>query len=153
MNKKCCFVGHSHEYYTDDIYNRLTIYIAKLFIEEKISEFLVGNYGRFNKLAAKAVRNVKRYYPKVKLNLVIPYPIPEINCDENYYLENYYDNIIVADIPLNLPEEEAIIKCNQYMISYSDILVCYMKHLRSKTATAVEYAKNKKDIQIVNMAY
>ena len=153
MNKRCCFLGHSHEYYTDDIYNMLTVYIAKLFIEEKISEFWVGNYGRFDELAAKAVRNAKKYYPFIKLNLVVPYPIPEIDCDKKYYWENYYDNIIVADIPLNIPKEEAIVKCNQYMISHSDILVCYMKHLCSKTATALEYAKNKKDIQIVNMAY
>ena len=72
MNKRCCFAGHGKICPTDDISDNLANLIEKLITEENVSDFWVGNYGDFDKLSAKAVRNLKVKYPNIQLNLVIP---------------------------------------------------------------------------------
>ena len=78
MNKRCCFAGHSKIYHTDDIYDNLVNHIEKLIVEEKVSEFWVGNYGSFDGLSAKAVRNLKEKYPDIVLMADMPIPLMKI---------------------------------------------------------------------------
>ena len=74
----------------------------------------------------------------------------------NYINDNYkelyinnYDNIIVADIPQSTPKNLQIIKTNQYMINNSDILICYVSQTFGGAAKTLEYAKSKKNINIM----
>ena len=96
MHKRCCFAGHSKIYHTDEIYDNLVNLIEKLITEENVSEFWIGNYGSFDGLSAKAVRNLKEKYPDVQLNLVIPYLTSDINEYKELYYEKY-DHILMAD--------------------------------------------------------
>lgn len=149
MNKICCFAGHSELYDTEKIYMRLVSKLDELIEKENVNEFWVGNYGTFDKLSAKAVRELKRKHKQIQLNLVIPYLTSEINeLKELYY--NNYDNIIVADIPEKTPKKVQIIKCNQYMVTKSQFLICYVKHLWGGAAKTLEYA-NGKNINIINI--
>ena len=66
MHKRCCFAGHSKIYHTNEIYDNLVNLIEKLITEENVSEFWVGNYGSFDGLSAKAVRNLKEKYPHIE---------------------------------------------------------------------------------------
>ena len=113
MSKRCCFAGHSKIYHTDDIYDNLVNLIEKLIIEEDVSEFWVGNYGNFDGLSAKAVRNLKEKYPDIQLNLVIPYLTSNINEYKELYYEKY-DNILMADLPDQTPKKFQILKWNRY---------------------------------------
>ncbi len=98
MEKVCCFAGHSNIYYTDEHYKSLSEKIENLIINENVTEFRVGNYGAFDRLCAKAVRELKKKYTYINLILVIPYLTSEINNNKEYY-ENNYDAILVAEIP------------------------------------------------------
>ena len=59
MRAICCFAGHSELYDTGEIYKHLLSVIEDLITAENICEFWVGNYGAFDKLSAKAVRELK----------------------------------------------------------------------------------------------
>ena len=150
MRRICCFAGHSEIYGKEDVYAKLLSVIENLISEENINEFLVGNYGEFDKLAAKAVRALKERYSDIQLTLVIPYLTSEINeYREQYYRS--YDNILLADIPEKIPEKLRIIKTNQYMIRNAEVLVCYVKHSFGGAAKTLEYAENTAHIKVINL--
>ena len=73
MKRRSCFAGHSKLYNTEEIYAELVKHIERLITEENVSEFMVGNYGNFDSLSAKAVRSLKPNHPEISLVLVIPY--------------------------------------------------------------------------------
>lgn len=151
MSKICCFAGHSQLYCYDDIYKKCLSVIDNLISTENIYEFWVGNYGDFDKLASKAVRELKEKNKEIKLNLIIPYLTTEINQYKELFYKNY-DNILIADIPENSPKKIQIIKSNQYMINSSHILVCYVKHSYGGALKTLEYAIKQNKIQIINLA-
>ncbi len=93
---RCCFAGHS-QIYGADIKAQVIDVVRSLIIDSGVSEFWVGNYGQFDKIAASAVRSLKQELPTISLSLVIPYLTQEINeYREEYYKD--YDSIIMADI-------------------------------------------------------
>ena len=147
----CSFAGHSELYDTGEIYAHLLSVVEDLITTENISEFWVGNYGAFDKLSAKAVRELKIKYPDVQLNLVIPYLTTEINEYKELYYKDY-DNILVADIPEKTPKKVQIIKGNQYMVKNSQVLVCYVEHSWGGAAKTHEFAQKQKNIRIINLA-
>jgi len=146
----CCFAGHSKLYDAEEIYEHLLYVIENLISVENIGEFWVGNYGDFDKLCAKAVREVKVKYPNIQLNLVIPYLTSEINEYKESYYKNY-DNILVADMPEKTPKKARIIKCNQYMVINSQVLVCYVKYSWGGAVKTLEYAQKRSGIKIINL--
>ena len=151
MEKICCFAGHSKLYNTDTVYRQLITTVDGLIKRENIKEFWVGNYGVFDKLSAKAVTELKREYPEIRLSLVIPYLTLEINKYKKSYYKNY-DNILMADIPSKTPKKAQIIKCNQYMIKNASFLVCYVKNSWGGAVKTFEYAQKKKNMRIINLA-
>ena len=151
MKNICCFAGHSELYCAGDVYEKLLSVIESLITTKGVSEFWVGNYGAFDKLSAKAVRELKIKYPEIQLNLVIPYLTREINeYKEQYYKD--YDNILIADMPEKTPKKLQIIKSNQYMVRSSRFLVCYAKHSFGGTAKTLEYSSKRENIEIIKLA-
>lgn len=149
MTKICCFAGH-RDTYCVDLEKRIKEKLMVL-IEEGVKTFWVGHYGRFDKMAAQVVRELKQCYSDVNLVLVIPYLTKEINHERQYYYENY-DAILLADIPFNTPKRFAIEKCNQYMVDNCQYLICYVCTSFGGAAKTLAYAEKKKDIQIVNLS-
>lgn len=150
LNKTCCFAGHSEIYSPEEIYDKLTEIIEKLIITENIKDFMVGNYGNFDKLSAKAVRKLKEKYPDIRLNLVVPYLTKEINEYKEMYYKNY-DCILMADICEKTPKNLRIIKCNEYMVKKSDCIICYVNRSYGGAAKTLEFAEKQKNIRIFNM--
>ncbi len=149
-NKVCCFAGHRDVYDAENVLTALKNKIEELITKENVTEFWVGNYGRFDGLAATCVRSLKTKYKGIKLVLVIPYITKQLNEYKEQYYEKY-DKILMADIPISTPQQLKIIKCNEYMVSESDYLTCYVKHSWGGAAKTLEYAQ-KRNIQIINMA-
>lgn len=150
MKRRCCFAGHSKLYNTDEIYAELIKHIERLIVEENVSEFMVGNYGNFDSLSAKAVRHFKHKYPEISLVLVIPYLTKTINEYKEMYYKNF-DTILMADIPENIPQKLRILKCNEYMVNNSDFLICCIEHSGGAYKT-LEFAEKKINIEIINIA-
>ena len=152
MNKKCCFAGHSTIYSNEKIYNDLIKVIEQLITEKNVCEFYVGNYGDFDGLCARVVRNLKKEkFPHIELNLVVPYITIDINEYKEVYYKNY-DNILMADIPISTPHRLRIIKCNEYMVQKCNYIICYIKHSWGGARKTFEYAQKRKNISIINIA-
>ena len=77
--KSCFFIGHRET--SEAIYPTLYAAVEQHILEYGVTEFIVGHYGVFDRLAASAVKAAKHLYPDVKLILLLPYhpaerPIP-----------------------------------------------------------------------------
>lgn len=151
MRKICCFSGHSELYDTNIIYKNIIYSVEKLITDNDIREFWVGDYGAFDRLASKAVRELKGKYTEIQLKLVIPYITKRINDNKEIYYKDY-DDIFIADIPEKTPHKLQIIKCNQYMINNSAFLICYVEHSYGGASKTLEFAKKNEKLQIINLA-
>lgn len=152
MANICCFAGHSEIYGERDIISENLYKIAKnLIINKNVSEFWTGNYGAFDGISAHVVRELKKEFPDIQINLVIPYLTKDINEYKEQYYKNY-DNIIMAEIPEKTPNSCQILKCNQYMVNCSKFLICYVKHSWGGAAKTLEFAQKQKHIKIYNLA-
>lgn len=149
MGNVCCFAGHSQIY--DEFQDRLKYEIEQLILNKGVNEFLVGNYGVFDRTAARIVRELKSVYENIKLYLVLPYTTKEINDNRNQYYEDF-DRLITAEIPEKTPARYRIIKCNEYMVNESDFLISHVKYSWGGAAKTLEFAKKKKHIEIINIS-
>ena len=87
--KSCFFIGHRET--SEAIYPTLYAAVEQHILEYGVTEFIVGHYGVFDRLAASAVKAAKHLYPDVKLILLLPYhpaerPIPTPDGFDNTFL-------------------------------------------------------------------
>lgn len=78
----CFFIGHRET--SDSIFPALVQAVERHVTEYGVTEFIVGHYGNFDRLAARAVLKAKEHHPQVTLFLLLPYhpadqsvPVPE----------------------------------------------------------------------------
>ena len=88
--KSCFFIGHREA--SSELLPILTQVVEKHVCEYGVTDFIVGGYGGFDHLAAKAVISLKQQYPQITLSLLIPYHPAERpietppGFDNTYYL-------------------------------------------------------------------
>lgn len=129
------FCGHRDVYQQEKVSAKLEEAIACL-ISEGASRFLLGGYGDFDLLAAKAVCRAKKRIPELESILVIPYLDRKYDCD-------LYDRTLYPGLE-HVPRRYAISKRNEYMVDVSDVLLAYVTHDWGGAARTVEYARQKK---------
>ena len=115
-----------------------------------MTEFVVGHYGNFDYLAAKAVIAAKQLHPEISLSLLIPYHPAERPIKKTKGFDNTYYPPGMEDVPRKL----AIVRANRYMVDYADFLIAYAWHPASNARELVEYAKKmeKRVIKVTNLA-
>ena len=109
--------------------------IEQFYLKNKITTFYVGNRGNFDRLAAVAVKHMKRHYPEIKLYLVLAYHPAE----RPVYLSEGFDNSYYPPLE-NVPRPYAIVRGNRYMVSHCDSIICYVNHF-GNTRSLLEYAQ------------
>ena len=145
----CFFIGHREA--SEELFPVLTEVVERHIIEYNVNDFVVGQYGNFDKLAAKAVRVVKKRHPTVTLTLLLPYhpydrpiPVPK-GFDRTYYPPGME----------TVPKRAAIVQANRYMVDNSTHLIAYVWHPGSNARNLLEYAQTKsrnRMIRIENLA-
>lgn len=147
--KSCFFIGHRDT--PDTVLAELIILLERLIVEENVGCFYVGQYGSFDRIAAAAVKRLKKQYPFITLMLLLLYhpaerPIPAPpGFDGTYYPEGME----------TVPKRYAILRANKQMIKRTDWLVAYVCHPASNARNILEYAQRQEKkglIQIVNLA-
>ena len=137
--KSCFFIGHREA--SEEIYPVLYAAVEQHIVEYGVTEFIVGHYGGFDRLAAAAVKAAKRSHPEVNLILLLPYhpaerPIPTPDgFDGTFY-------------PLGMesvPRKIAIVRANRYVVDHVDYLIAYAWHPASNARELVEYAKRREN--------
>ena len=147
--KSCFFIGHRDS--PESLLAHLTILLERLIVEENVGHFYVGQYGNFDRMAALAVKQLKKQYPYITLNLVIPYHPAERPISAPPGFDGTYYPWEDEKIPKRL----AIIKTNQHMVDTCDYLITYAFHFHGGTGQIVEYARKRESkglIQITNLA-
>lgn len=69
--KSCFFIGHRHA--DNRIYERLLAAVETHISEYGATDFLVGHYGDFDRMAARAVSEARRAHPGISLTMLLPY--------------------------------------------------------------------------------
>lgn len=88
----CVFFGHKDA--DSSISPRLREAIIKLILEQGITNFLVGNNGKFDYIVYKALKDIKQEYPYITYSVVLAYLPGEKTEYENYYAE---EEIIIEE--------------------------------------------------------
>ena len=148
--KSCFFIGHREA--SEEIYPVLYAAVEQHIVEYGVTEFIVGHYGGFDRLAASAVKEAKRYHPGVRLILLLPYhpaerPIPT---------PDGFDSTFYPPGMESVPRKIAIVRANRYVVDHVDYLIVYVWHPASNARELVEYAQKrqqKSGIQITLLAH
>ena len=129
------FFGHRHVTDETAVYAWLLKEIER-WILVGATLFYLGGYGAFDRLAANAVKECKEKHSYIRSTLVLPYLDRE-------YDTAMYDDTLYPPIETT-PKRLAILKRNEYMANYADVVLAYITHCFGGAYTAVEYAKRKK---------
>jgi hypothetical protein len=135
--KSCFFIGHRDA--PEGLLAALTGEVERHITEYGVEDFVVGQYGRFDSLAARAVKCAKERHPNVTLTLLLPYhPF-----DRPVQIPPGFDGTFYPPSMEKVPKRVAIVRANRYMIDHSDYLIAYAWQLASNARTLVEYAQKK----------
>lgn len=134
--KSCFMFGHAD--CPDSMLPKIEEAIVNCY-SNGVTAFYVGSRGRFDRLAATAVKRVKQQYSNIRLYLLLAYHPAERPVDPwDGFDGSYYPPFE------NVPRPFAIVRCNQYMVDNSDYLICYVKHV-GNTRNLLEYAQKRKE--------
>jgi len=88
------------------------------------SDFVVGKYGNFDRMAKTALNAAKAEIPALHLWLLTPYH-PAVSPVE---LPSGFDGTLYPEGMEQVPKKYAIVKANQYMIKTANAVICYCRH-------------------------
>lgn len=133
----CFFIGHREA--PETLLPLLKEAVERHIVEYGVTDFVVGHYGRFDSLAAQAVKAAKQRHPEVTLFLLLPYhpydrpiAIPK-GCDGTFYPPGMEGT----------PRRAAIVKANRYMVDHSSHLIACVWHTASNARDILEYAQRR----------
>lgn len=145
------FIGHSFLYGCDGLNEKIVKTILEATKQNENITFYCGGYGDFDKLCAKACRDIKKVRPNCEIVFVTPYisesQQKKMKCFINLLL---YDSIIYPPLE-NVPPRFAIIKRNRWMIENCDLVIVYIERTFGGAYKSFEYAL-KKGKKIINLA-
>ena len=136
IGKRCFFIGHRDA--MQDIVPALERTVEALITAHGVTEFFVGGYGGFDRLAAGAVIRAKRSHPHIALELLLPYHPSERPIEP----PNGFDGTFYPPGMERVPRRLAILKANRYMVDHSDCIVAYVRH-PGNARNLLEYARKR----------
>lgn len=133
--KSCFLFGHSDA--PQDIQSAIEAAVERQYLNHGIRQYYVGGYGSFDRLAASALKTVKKQYQDISLYLLLPYHPAErpVETPEGF------DGTFYPP-PEKVPRRYAIVRANRYMIETCDSIICYVNHI-GNTRTLLEYAQRR----------
>lgn len=140
--KRCFFIGHREA--SDNLLPALRTAIEQHIVEYGVTEFLVGRYGGFDRLAAQCVIEAKQSHPEITLTLLLPYHPFERKVD----VLRGFDGSCYPPGQEFVPRKVAIVRANRYAADYSDYLIAYVWHTASNARSILEYAEKQSKAHI-----
>lgn len=138
MSRKICFfIGHREA--SEEIYPVLYAAVEQHIVEYGVTEFIVGHYGGFDRLAASAVKAAKHSYPEVRLILLLPY----YPAERPILTPDGFDGTFYPPGMESVPRKVAIVRANRYVVDHVGYLIAYVWHPASNARELVEYAKRR----------
>ena len=143
--KSCFLFGHS--ICPENLLPHIQQAIEENYVNLGIRTFYVGNRGQFDRLAAKAARQAKRYCPELHLVLLLSYHPAERAANAFGFDSSYFPPIV------STPRKYAIVEANRNMIRAADSIICFVKH-PGNARNLLAYAQKQKHtaLSIKNLA-
>lgn len=133
--RTCFFIGHRNA--PESVQPLLDAAIEQHITDYGVTDFVVGHYGAFDRMASAAAIRAKQRHPEVALILLLPFHPFERPIDTP---EGFGGTFYPPDMEA-VPRRFAIIKANEYMIRHCDYLIAYDKRLVGKTRDFVDLAR------------
>lgn len=135
QKKSCFFIGHREA--PASLLPSLVAAVEQHIVDFGVTEFLVGHYGNFDKLAAQAVIAAKTRHPEISLLLVLPYHPAE----RPVQAPTGFDSTYYPPGMESVPRRFAITRANQYLVDHTDYLIAYVTHPASNAERLLSRAK------------
>ena len=132
--RSCFFIGHRDA--GEALFPLLEREIERHIVEYEVEEFIVGQHGRFDGMAARAVREIKKKYPGIHLILLMAYL-------KNGVLQKSFDGSIYPDRLELVPKKFAILRANRAAVDRCDYLITYVRRNYGGAWRCLEYARNR----------
>ena len=142
--KSCFFIGHREA--SVQVLPWLEEAVEKHITQYGVKEFVVGNYGEFDRLAAKAVIAAKKRHPEILLSMLIPYHPAQ----RAVVLPKGFDNTFYPPLE-TVPYKLAIVRANHYMVEHVDYLIAYAWHPASNARNLLEYAQRREKKNLISV--
>ena len=141
----CFFVGHRNA--EESIMPQLEAAVRKHIIDRGVTQFVVGQYGTFDRMAALAVRKAKDPFPGVSLSILLPYHPFE----RSVFAPDGYDSTFYPPGMENVPRRFAIARANRYMIMHCDYLIAYAWQPGSNAKALLEFAYRQANVTVTEL--
>ena len=119
MLKTCFLIGHRDAPFI--IREKLEKAIAAAITVYGVTEFVVGQYGAFDKMSAACLAESKKSHPELRLLLLLPYHPSE----RAAVLPAGFDGSFYPPGMEAVPRRLAIVRANEYMAKHCDLLIGY----------------------------
>lgn len=143
--KTCFFIGHREAFI--EIQPALTEAVEQHIMDFGVTEFIVGQYGGFDRMAAKTVIAAKELHPEITLSMLIPYHPAERFVE----LPHGFDNTFYPPGMEKVPRRIAIVRANRYVVDHVDYLIAYVWHPASNARDLLEYAQKREQRNLVSV--
>lgn len=147
--KTCFFIGH-HDV-GDNVFPLLVKAVERHITEYGVTSFYVGYYGKFDSMAARAVKEAKLHHPEITLTQLLPYH----PCDRPRPVQEGFDGTYYPPGMETVPKRFAIVRANKYMVNNSTHLIAYAWHCFGSAGGLVKYARRREEkglIRVENLA-
>ena len=135
--KSCFFIGHQEA--SDELLPALQRAVEQHIEEYGVTEFIVGGYGGFDRLATVALIVAKQKHPEIILLRLTPYHPTE----RPVVLPESFDGIYYPEGMEKVPRRLAIVRANKYVIDRVSYLLMYVRHSGSNASNIFLYAQKK----------
>jgi hypothetical protein len=143
--KSCFFIGHREA--SSEVLPALKAAIEQHITEYGVTEFIVGSYGGFDRLTAKALLEAKRLHPNITLSLLLSYHPFERSIE----MPIGFDNTYYPPGMETIPKRYAIARANRYVIDHVDFLIAYVWHPASNARNLVEHAQKREQKGLITV--
>lgn len=135
--KTCFFIGHREA--PDGLLPILAKIVEQHITKYDVSDFYVGQYGAFDRLAARAVIDAKKRHPKVTLTILLSY----YPADRLLKLPDGANGSLYPLCMEEVPKRVAIPRANRWMVDHSTHLIAYVWHPASNARKLLDYARTR----------
>ena len=142
--KPCFLIGHRDV--PGELREKLARAIDEAIVRNDVTEFVVGQYGAFDRMAAGCLAEAKKAHPELRLLLLLPYHPVERPVD----LPQGFDASFYPPGMEQVPRRLAIVRANEYMARHCDLLICYSVLENSNPGRIVKKAAP--HCKIINLA-
>lgn len=141
----CFFIGHRDA--SSSLMPQLESAVKKHITDYGVTDFVVGQYGAFDRMAARAVIEAKKVFPNITLSILLPYHPSE----RKVHAPEGYDSTFYPPGMESVPRRFAITQANQYMIRHCDYLIAYAWQSASNAKRFLEFARHQPSITVTEL--